>query len=555
MTRARALDAVLSGFMAPGRSLPRGAPVDSAFDAGLEALSAAWAGDFVTATAAGARARRLAGDPGALALAEIGVGYAAAGSPPSAVGSGDAADDPGAGADPGAVALARAALAELDPALAVPLRVLLLDVALAQARIDLATAILRGLSIPRVLYRRADHPFLTFARTAVARAALFAGDVHAAQGHAAAAVAGAEDGLEWAFAAATDAVAAGYADDRPRLRQQLRALRAWNGPPVNAVASGVYLLASYAAIARNDVVLSAEFAMRAATDADFSRLRIVDRAICFEVLVHAAVDADDLDAAAAWQLRARPLAAHPIADSTIARLDSRVALLAGDAVAALGHAERAIRLAETHGRAVETAEGEIVAARARIALRERGEAERRLARRVQAAERTGFRAVRLSASRELRGVGRRLAPVGGWEALSDRERAVAALLAVGARNDEIARILYLSVHTVREHVGRILQALGAVSRIHVAGAVPAAARAQAAEQLGVALTPLHGALTPRQREVAALVGAGAGNAEIARRLGLSVSTVEKHVAAILDRWDVGSRAAIAAIGQETGLVP
>ncbi len=539
MMRARALDAALSGFLSTADSLPREGSVDPAFDAGLDALSAAWAGDFTAAADAGARALQLAGDADARALAAVALGYAAAG-----LAASEGVPPP---KEAGPDAVAAAVEAATTPALAVPLQVLLQDVALARARIDLASAVLRRTPTPRVLFGRPDHPFLTFARTAAARTALFGGDVYAAKAHADEAVAGAGNGLEGAFAAATAAVAAGYADERAVLRQHLRALRAWNGPRANAVASGVYLLASYAAIARNDVPLSAEFALRAAADADFSRLRIIDRAICFEVLVHAAADAGDLDAAAAWQLRARPLTADPIADSTVARLDSRVALLAGDAAVALAHAERAIGLAEAHGRVVEAAEGEIVAARARIALRERGEAERRLARRVRDAERTGFRAVRLSASRELRGVGRRLVRTGGWETLSERERAVAGLLAVGARNGEIARRLYLSEHTVSRHVGRILHALGAVSRVHVAVAVPASVRADAANTLGIPLTPLCGALTPRQRQVATLVGTGAGNAEIALRLGLSVSTVEKHVAAVMDRWGVGSRTAIAAI--------
>jgi DNA-binding CsgD family transcriptional regulator len=40
-------------------------------------------------------------------------------------------------------------------------------------------------------------------------------------------------------------------------------------------------------------------------------------------------------------------------------------------------------------------------------------------------------------------------------------------------------------------------------------------------------------LTPRQREVALLLGSGMSNKEIARRLGLSVGTVKQHVHTIL----------------------
>jgi DNA-binding CsgD family transcriptional regulator len=40
-------------------------------------------------------------------------------------------------------------------------------------------------------------------------------------------------------------------------------------------------------------------------------------------------------------------------------------------------------------------------------------------------------------------------------------------------------------------------------------------------------------LTPRQREVALLLGSGMSNKEIARRLGLSVGTVKQHVHSVL----------------------
>ena len=53
-------------------------------------------------------------------------------------------------------------------------------------------------------------------------------------------------------------------------------------------------------------------------------------------------------------------------------------------------------------------------------------------------------------------------------------------------------------------------------------------------------------LTPRQREVALLVATGLSNKEIARALGLSVSTVKDHVHAILTRLGLTSRAALIA---------
>jgi DNA-binding CsgD family transcriptional regulator len=59
------------------------------------------------------------------------------------------------------------------------------------------------------------------------------------------------------------------------------------------------------------------------------------------------------------------------------------------------------------------------------------------------------------------------------------------------------------------------------------------------------------ALSPREREVAAAVAAGLGNLEIAERLGLSVKTVEKHLARIYARLGLRSRAQLGAfIGNE-----
>lgn len=56
----------------------------------------------------------------------------------------------------------------------------------------------------------------------------------------------------------------------------------------------------------------------------------------------------------------------------------------------------------------------------------------------------------------------------------------------------------------------------------------------------------NGPLSPRELEVAALIAAGLSNRAIGERLHLSVRTVENHVAHVLAKLDVGSRAAIAA---------
>jgi DNA-binding NarL/FixJ family response regulator len=56
-----------------------------------------------------------------------------------------------------------------------------------------------------------------------------------------------------------------------------------------------------------------------------------------------------------------------------------------------------------------------------------------------------------------------------------------------------------------------------------------------------------GGLTPREREVAALVAEGMTNAQVALRLRLSERTVEKHVSNVLAKLDVGTRTALARV--------
>ncbi|WP_394813357.1 response regulator [Streptomyces johnsoniae] len=63
------------------------------------------------------------------------------------------------------------------------------------------------------------------------------------------------------------------------------------------------------------------------------------------------------------------------------------------------------------------------------------------------------------------------------------------------------------------------------------------------------------ALTPREREVLALLGAGVSNRGIARRLGLVEGTVKGHVSSVLSRLGVPNRAAAAVVAHEAGIVP
>lgn len=62
------------------------------------------------------------------------------------------------------------------------------------------------------------------------------------------------------------------------------------------------------------------------------------------------------------------------------------------------------------------------------------------------------------------------------------------------------------------------------------------------------------ALTPREREVLGLVGAGLSNPEIAARLHLVEGTVKAYVSAVLERLEVKNRVQAAIVAYEAGLL-
>jgi DNA-binding NarL/FixJ family response regulator len=61
-------------------------------------------------------------------------------------------------------------------------------------------------------------------------------------------------------------------------------------------------------------------------------------------------------------------------------------------------------------------------------------------------------------------------------------------------------------------------------------------------------------LTPREREVLALLGAGLSNAEIGRRLYLVEGTVKAYVSTLMGRLEVRNRVQAAVLAHEAGLV-
>jgi DNA-binding NarL/FixJ family response regulator len=60
-------------------------------------------------------------------------------------------------------------------------------------------------------------------------------------------------------------------------------------------------------------------------------------------------------------------------------------------------------------------------------------------------------------------------------------------------------------------------------------------------------------LTPRERDVALAVAAGAGNAEIGARLSLSLATVKAHVSRVMVKLGVTNRTQVALLVHDAGL--
>jgi DNA-binding CsgD family transcriptional regulator len=68
--------------------------------------------------------------------------------------------------------------------------------------------------------------------------------------------------------------------------------------------------------------------------------------------------------------------------------------------------------------------------------------------------------------------GRRNRPKSGWAALTDTERKVAALVAEGCSNADMAAQMFLSRRTIQSHVSNILAKLDLRSRREIAAAMP-----------------------------------------------------------------------------------
>jgi len=125
------------------------------------------------------------------------------------------------------------------------------------------------------------------------------------------------------------------------------------------------------------------------------------------------------------------------------------------------------------------------------------------------------------------------------------------------------RVLVLTVHETDDYFFRVLEAGAHGFLVKDAAATELVAAVRAVHHGGVFLHPpmakrlveeylgrissgeeraAHATLTPREREILALIGVGHTNQEIADQLSLSINTVQAHRSHIIDKLNLHSRA-------------
>ena len=152
--------------------------------------------------------------------------------------------------------------------------------------------------------------------------------------------------------------------------------------------------------------------------------------------------------------------------------------------------------------------------------------------------------------------------------LMPRMDGVAATAAIAAAHAEVKVVVLTSFGEVeRVHAALAAGAAGYLLKDAEPDEVAAAVRAAAAGEVhldaGVAreltrrMTAPHtgiGSLTPREREVLALVAQGHGNREIARRLVISERTARTHVSNVLAKLQLTSRTQAALYAIREGVI-
>lgn len=139
------------------------------------------------------------------------------------------------------------------------------------------------------------------------------------------------------------------------------------------------------------------------------------------------------------------------------------------------------------------------------------------------------------------------------------------VLAEADRRSLPTRILVMSMHdepTVVRHAlklgaaGYLLKSAGRAELLRAIATVTEGGRYVQGD-LAMALAgedERAATVTPREREVLALVADGLENRQIAKAMGISEETVKSYLKNLFTRWDVGSRAEAVAVALRLGLI-
>ncbi len=202
------------------------------------------------------------------------------------------------------------------------------------------------------------------------------------------------------------------------------------------------------------------------------------RCTCYELLTRAELALGRRAEAAAWAARATELAdalGLHLALASARRAEALVLLEAGDHARAAELALTAASDAELASAPIEAARARTLAGRALALAGDRDRAVAELERAEHELAACGAPSYRADAVRQLERLGRRVRPGPATSAsapgpgatlasLTAREQEVAALVAAGNTNREIAATLYLSEKTVESHLSHIFTKLGVSSR-------------------------------------------------------------------------------------------
>lgn len=144
-----------------------------------------------------------------------------------------------------------------------------------------------------------------------------------------------------------------------------------------------------------------------------------------------------------------------------------------------------------------------------------------------------------------------------------------------AKINPAIRVLVLTVHDTEDYFFRVLEAGAHGFVVKDAASTELVAAVRAVHYGGVFLHPpmakrlvedylqrigsgeeraAHALLSPRERQILALIGAGHTNQEIADLLSLSVNTVQAHRSHIIDKLDLHSRADLMRYAVRVGLL-